>query len=52
MVKAKAEITESRIKRGQDMAANYLNKMAEETAKKIAEALPIAEPAITRPKVA
>ena len=52
MVKAKAEITESRIKRGQDMAANCLNKMAEETAKKIAEALPIAEPAITRPKVA
>ncbi len=51
MEKAKAEITDSRIKRGQDMAANYLNKMAEETAKKIAEALPVAEPAITLPKV-
>ena len=51
MVKAKAEITASRIKRGQDMAADCLKKLAEETAKKIAEALPVAEPAITLPKV-
>ena len=51
MVKAKAEITAHRIKRGQDMAADCLKKLAEETAKKIAEALPVAEPAITLPKV-
>ena len=50
MVKAKAEITANRIKRGQDMAADCLKKLAEETAKKIAEALPVAEPAITLPK--
>ena len=50
MVKAKAEITEYRIKLGQDMAKNHLNKQMEDMAKKIAEALPIAEPAITLPK--
>lgn len=52
MVKAKAEITESRIKRGQDMAKSYFEKQIKETAQKIAEALPVAEPTLSIAKAA
>ncbi len=51
MEKAKAEITDSRIKRGQDMAKSYFEKQMAETIKMIEAALPVAEPTITLPKV-
>lgn len=51
MAEAKREITNYRIKMGQDMAKEYIDKQMAETANQVSTIEPVVEPALSLPKV-